>query len=159
VAYCSISGSGSAEITVSGGGGGATAQIPQIWPYHAVLMISGFSLMASGAIFATKRFRKSRRWLKTHKTLGPTGAIVSAVGLFVAIYMVSASGTSHFRVPHAFLGTAALAFAFAAPVLGYAQFHYLNNPKIRTVHVWFGRIAIILMAANVISGLILAGVV
>ncbi|MDD5503213.1 MAG: hypothetical protein PHH26_07100 [Candidatus Thermoplasmatota archaeon] len=149
----------SSPVTISAGVFGANFQIPQIWPYHAALMISGLSLMAAGAILATKRFRKNRWWLKTHKTLGPTGAIVSAVGLFVAIYMVSASGAGHFRVPHAFLGAAALAFAFATPILGYARFRYLNKPKIRTVHVWFGRIAIILMAANVISGLILAGVV
>jgi hypothetical protein len=71
--------------------------------------------------------------------------------------MVSLTTGQHFRVPHAFLGAAAILAMAATPVLGVLQFKVKPGAmgKIRTAHRWTGRIAVILFVLNILSGLFL----
>ncbi|UCE36149.1 MAG: hypothetical protein JSW00_11420 [Thermoplasmata archaeon] len=134
-------------------------EIPAFWIFHATLMIVGFILMLLGIIIA-KVFKKKKWWLKTHKILGVLGAIFSIAGLLMAFIMVSMGSGEHFHVPHAYLGILAMIFAILAPSLGFAQFKVKKNKsKIRFTHRWVGRIAIVLMLLNIISGLLLVEII
>ena len=128
-----------------------------LWHYHAALMITGFFLLCTGMLIA--RYMKSRRsWLRVHKLMGLSGALVILSGLVVAIYMVSASTGAHFSVPHAYLGPIILIFAVMTPILGYAQFKPVGEVvKIRTIHRWSGRITLVLLLINILSGISLVG--
>ena len=133
-------------------------EIPEFWIIHASLMVIGFILMIVGITLA-KVFKKKKWWLKNHKILGILGAVISIAGLVMAFIMVSLGSGVHFRVPHAFLGILAIIFAILAPGLGSAQFKVKKNKaKIRFAHRWVGRIAAVLMLINIISGLILVGI-
>ncbi len=130
-------------------------EIPSFWTFHAVLMVIGFIFMIVGIIMA-KAFKKKKWWLKTHKILGGLGATFSVAGLVMAFIMVSLGSGVHFRVPHAFLGIFAIIFAILTPSLGFAHYKVKKNKsKIRFAHRWVGRIAVVLMLLNIISGLIL----
>jgi hypothetical protein len=130
---------------------------PLLWPYHAALMSLGFVCLATGMLVA--RYLKTRqRWLNIHKALGIVGALFVLSGLFMAIYMVSVSTGQHFAVPHAYLGTIAIIFVCITPILGYAQFHVTTNrATIRTIHRWSGRITLVLVLSNMLSGFSVAG--
>lgn len=132
--------------------------IPKFWIIHAALMVVGFILMIVGITIA-KVFKKKKWWLKAHKWLGILGSVFSVAGLVMAFAMVSLGSGVHFRIPHAFLGILAMIFAILAPSLGLAQFKVKKNKsKIRFAHRWVGRIAAVLMLLNIISGLILVGI-
>jgi hypothetical protein len=124
-----------------------------LWHYHAVLMITGLLLLSTGMLIA--RYMKNRHWwLKAHKTMGISGAIVAISGLVMAMYMVSLSTGVHFRVPHAYLGSIIIIFVVMTPILGYAQFKSVSEAvKIRTIHRWSGRITLVLILLNILSGL------
>jgi uncharacterized membrane protein len=124
-----------------------------LWHYHAVLMIMGLLLLSTGMLIA--RYMKNRHWwLRAHKMMGISGAIVVISGLVMAIYMVSLSTGVHFRVPHAYLGPIIIIFVVMTPILGYAQFKSVSEAvKIRTIHRWSGRITLALILLNIISGL------
>ncbi|WP_348305390.1 hypothetical protein [Methanothrix sp.] len=61
-----------------------------LFPYHALLVLSGLLFLIAGMVCA--RYLKGKRWwLKAHKTLGIAGAALTLSGITVAIHMVSAS--------------------------------------------------------------------
>jgi protein-S-isoprenylcysteine O-methyltransferase Ste14 len=128
-----------------------------LWHYHAALMSIGFFLLCTGMLIA--RYMKSRHsWLQVHKLMGLSGALVILSGLVMAIYMVSSSTGAHFSVPHAYLGSIILIFAVMTPLLGYAQFKSVGEVvKIRSIHRWSGRITLVLLLINILSGISLVG--
>ena len=134
-------------------------ELPALWPYHAVLMITGLLLLSTGMLIA--RYMKNRHWwLRAHKMMGISGAIFVISGLVMAIYMVSLSTGVHFRVPHAYLGSITIIFVLMTPIWGYAQFKSVSEAvKIRTIHRWSGRITLALIFINIISGLSLGGII
>jgi hypothetical protein len=125
---------------------------------HALPMVLSFILMTSGMLVA-RYGKKNKKWLAIHKPLGAGGALLGMVGLGFGFRMVALSTGMHFRVPHAWLGAAALVLAVLAPVLGQAMFKAKKNKaEIRKAHRWVGRLAIILMALTIISGLYQSGI-
>jgi len=133
-------------------------EVPALWPYHAVLMITGFLLLTTGMLIA-RYMKREQWWLKAHKIIVIPGAIIVISGLLMAIYMVSSSTGVHFRVPHAYLGVIIIIFVVMTPILGYAQLKSgSRGMKIRTIHRWSGRIALVLILINLLSGLLLVGI-
>jgi len=124
---------------------------------HAGFMIAGFLSAASGAAIA-KYFRKKKWWFTAHRGAGISGSLFVTTGFAVAVYMVSHSGGEHFSIPHTVHGLIVLLFALATPMLGFLQFRLTAHARqIRTVHRWAGRITIILMFVNIVSGLVISG--
>ena len=77
------------------------SELPPLWPYHALLVTTGFVVMLGGMLTARYMKRKSW-WLKAHKTLGISGALLIISGVIVAVYMVlTHSDTYLVEEPHA----------------------------------------------------------
>ena len=133
--------------------------IASLWPYHAILMTTGFIFMLIGAYLA--RFMKGKTWwLKAHRAFGITGSIISFLGFFMAFYMVSLLIGIHFQVFHAYLGVITVIMVLMTPVLGFMQFKLKNHrPQVRIMHRWSGRITISLMAITMISGFFHIGII
>jgi len=133
---------------------------PVIFFYnHAGFMSAGFLLMLSGITIAM--FMKRRRWwLSIHKAAGILTAVCFLCGFTFAILMVGFSGEVHFRVIHAYLGLLTTILTLLASFLGHLQFRIKNaSGKIRTLHRWSGRIALIFACTAAASGLQTAGIV
>jgi len=68
--------------------GSTHQQLPPPWPYHVLLVTTGVVVMLGGML--TARFMKKKNWwLKTHKSLAISGALLTVSGFILAAYMVS----------------------------------------------------------------------
>jgi hypothetical protein len=130
------------------------AEIVRLWPYHASLVIMGFALLLWGMTFAR---RKETGWLKKHKLLGLSGAALSIAGMTMAAYMISAANQPHFKVPHAYLGSFVILLLIFTPALGLLQLKAAKERRgsIRRVHRLLGRTALLLMALNMLFGMLI----
>jgi hypothetical protein len=126
---------------------------------HAGFMIAGFALMTAGVTVA-RLMRKRPWWLRGHRALGACGSLSVVGGLATALIMVADFGGPHFQVLHAWAGALVVLAATATPVLGQLQFVLKDRrTEIRKIHRWAGAITLILISLNIISGLVLAGVI
>ncbi len=132
--------------------------LPLLWPYHALLMVTGFILMFSAMLIA--RYRRSWIWwYKAHHILTPLGGALAIAGLLIAIYMVAATGGPHLRVPHAWLGSVIIALILVTIGLGVLRDKWIEKSMvIRPFHVWSGRVMLALMVVNIVLGLLLVGI-
>lgn len=125
---------------------------------HAGLMITGFALMAAGVSVA-RLMRNKPRWLRNHRALGIGGPLAVAAGFSVAVCMVADGGGPHFQMLHAYLGALVMLAAVTTPVAGQLLFVLKDNrAEIRKAHRWAGAMTLILISLNILSGLVLAGV-
>jgi hypothetical protein len=127
---------------------------PQLWLIHAVLMGLG-TLQLIVSMFIARRREHDRNWLAKHKTLGVTSPLLLLVGFAVAIYMVGLRNSGHFQVLHAIFGLIATGLVVATPVVGFSM---LKSKSLRPVHVWTGRLALLMLLGVLVSGLLVAGV-
>jgi hypothetical protein len=126
---------------------------------HAGFMIAGLTLMTAGVTVA-RLMRKNPWWLRGHRALGACGSLSVVGGFAMALTMVAQSGEEHFGVLHAYVGAAVILAATATPVLGQLQFVLKERrAEIRKIHRWAGAITLILISLNIISGLVLAGII
>jgi len=122
-------------------------------------MIAGLTLMTAGVTVA-RLMRKKPWWLRGHRALGACGSLSVVCGFATALTMVADFGGPHFQVLHAWVGVLVVLAATATPVLGQLQFVLKERrAEIRKVHRWAGAITLILISLNIISGLVLAGVI
>ena len=114
--------------------------------------------MATG--FLTARFLKRRLWwLKLHKKFGITGTALLLTGLCLEIIHLSLIDAGHLNVLHSYIGIIIVLFSVVAPFLGFMQFKFPQNALIiKLFHRWSGRILLLLMGVNIISGLYTAGI-
>ena len=130
----------------------------ELWPVHAILMSLSFALMVIGMILS---FQKSKKWrLDVHKKLSMTGAILGIIALAIAVYMISASYGLHFSVFHSIIGIITLALILLTPFFGYAVFKTkkLDKKQLRSLHLWVGRVTLVLMVVTIVAGLRLVGI-
>ena len=126
---------------------------------HAGFMITGLSLMTAGVAVA-RLMRKKPWWLRCHRALGACGALSVICGFATALTMVTMSGEEHFAVLHAYAGAVVILSATATPVLGQLQFVLKERrAEVRKVHRRAGAMTLILISLNIISGLVLAGII
>jgi len=127
---------------------------------HLGLMSAAFLAMSSG-IVVSRFCKKKKWWLKVHKGLNITAAVMVLSAVVIIAISVRTSGGPHFRVSHAFYGAAALILIASTPALGFAMFKTKDKTKIaglKKLHRWSGRITIVLMAAAIIAGFSLLGI-
>jgi hypothetical protein len=126
---------------------------------HAGFMTTGLVLMAAGVCIA-RYMRKHPWWLRSHRALGICGALSIVLGFLAAVYMVAVSGDEHFEVLHAWAGAVVILAATASAILGQLQFTLKNRrAELRKAHRWAGAMTLILVPLNMISGLVLAGII
>jgi hypothetical protein len=151
-----ICGSAAAQTPpVSGGGFGKFNQgVPVYWPYHALLMATGFVLLIAGFFIA--RFRKTVNWYKTHMILEAGGGACILAGLVIGIYMIALSGLPHLRNTHELAGVAIVILVLFTILIGYLiRRVHTSKDTVRMGHRWLGRISIVLMAVNIILGFLI----
>ena len=125
--------------------------LPSPWPYHVLLVTTGVVVMLVGMLTA-RYMKKKSWWLKAHKSLAISGALLTISGFIVAAYMVSTyMGTYLVMEPHAYLGIAALALVVIAPIMGFMQFR-IKDKRMHIIHRWSGRLAIVMVLTNIASG-------
>jgi len=144
----------------SGSGVGQFAQgVPVYWPYHVLLMSTGFVLLVAGFIIA--RFHKTRNWYKTHAILEGCGGACIVAGVCVGIYMVARSGLPHLQNTHEILGVTTVLLVITTIALGYSIKRVITAAKkiVRPGHRWLGRIVIVLMAITIIFGIFMLSLI
>ncbi|MHB8071069.1 MAG: cytochrome b family protein [Candidatus Cryosericum sp.] len=129
-----------------------------MWPVHALLMGSAVISMfvAAWAVTLGKHHKGSFR---IHKTAAVTAFVLLAAGLTVAAGMVQASGGPHFRVLHGIFGAITIAFGLLTGVGGLITTKVRSlRKRLRPIHVWAGRIAVVLFVFTILAGLRQAGI-
>jgi len=120
---------------------------------HASLMCVGFMFLLAGFIIV--RFMKRKTWwLKVHRLCGITGASCVIMGLSAVALDIFFAGGQHLRIPHSYIGIVAVVLAVATPFLGFMQFRFREHIQaIKGLHIWSGRITLLLMFINITLGL------
>jgi len=140
--------------TTSKAGGSAYS----LWPYHAGLMATGVAL--SAVSISANYMKKKLWWFRAHNLLGALGGGLLLAGLFLAAYFISASGGTQFRVPHAWVGLAAILLVLALLAIGLVYVYRVKLKRtVRKPHIWIGWAAMVLMPSNIVLGLILVGLI
>ncbi len=162
---------GSATIRL-GGDQGATGQSSAavedqvdlyalLYRVHGALMSTAFILLFVGMFFP-RYLKKKKWWLKTHRRIGISGAVIGVVGIGMAAYMVWQTTGVHLRVPHSWVGLATIVLIIFTPFLGHFMLKIRKAPakakQTRAVHRWIGRITLLFMAATIVLGLLQAGI-
>jgi hypothetical protein len=127
--------------------------------FHAGFMIAGLVLMTAGVTIA-RLMRKKTWWLRGHRAMGACGSLSVVCGFATALCMVADFGGPHFQVLHAWVGSLVVLSATTTPVLGQLQFVLKERrAEIRKIHRWAGAMTLILISLNILSGLVLAGII
>jgi len=131
--------------------GSAHQQLPPPWPYHVLLVTTGVVVMSGGML--TARFMKKKNWwLKTHKSLAISGAVLTVSGFILAAYMVSTYMDTYLVMEtHAYLGIMAFSLVVFAPIMGFMQFR-TKDKRMHIIHRWTGRLAIAMVLINIWAG-------
>lgn len=134
------------------------ADYARVWPVHAILMGSAvLSLLTATWAATLGRYRKGS--FRLHRTAAVTAFVLLATGLLVAAGMVQASGGPHLRVLHGVGGTVTIVLGFLTGAGGYVATKVRSNRKqLRTVHLWVGRLAVVLFLFTILAGLRQAGI-
>jgi hypothetical protein len=131
--------------------GSAHQQLPPPWPYHVLLVTTGVVVMSGGML--TARFMKKKNWwLKTHRSLAISGAVLTESGFILAAYMVSTYMDTYLVMEtHAYLGIMAFSLVVFAPIMGFMQFR-TKDKRMHIIHRWTGRLAIAMVLINIWAG-------
>jgi hypothetical protein len=134
------------------------ADYARVWPIHAILMGSAvLSLLTATWAATLGRYRKGS--FRLHRTAAVTAFVLLASGLLVAVGMVQASGGPHLRVLHGVGGTVTIVLGFLTGAGGLiASKAHSNRKQLRTVHLWVGRLAVVLFLITILAGLRQAGI-
>jgi len=129
-----------------------------LWPYHAALMATAFTLSATGAAVSTF-MRKKPWWFKTHRRLEIAGAAFLVLGYAMAAYMIWRMGADPER-PHQMIGGAAVLVVLATAAAGWASLKVRRyGARLRTAHRWAGRLSLVLMLTAALTGMMDAGLI
>jgi hypothetical protein len=132
-----------------------------LWATHASIMSLSFLLMFTAVVISTF-YRKSKWWLRHHRSLGLWAGITLLAGFILAIGMVIPTGMHHFSSPHTRTGLIAVIFAVLMPTLGYMM---SSKPFrkyrmiIAPIHRWLGRLILLAMLYVIYLGLSMVGII
>lgn len=131
------------------------AALPELKPVHAALMGTAALLLLVSMLIARRR-EKDRSWLVKHKIMGVVGPLLLVTGVGVAYTMVDSFGADHFSVPHTWVGITGVGLALVMPILGFSIFRLPGQGRrLRIVHVWMGRITLLLLVTAGVSGVLM----
>jgi hypothetical protein len=122
-------------------------------PIYAGVMGASFLLLLGGMVFP--RFLKHRKWwLKVHRRMGTVGGILGLLGVGLATYTIVRTTGVHLLLPHLWVGLVTIVLIVVTPVYGQLMLKIRKKTKrYRAVHRWFGRLALLSMAATIVLGL------
>lgn len=99
------------------------------------------------------KYRKPKQWFKAHKAVGMVGGLLSIVGL---LYMTSVGLAWNI---HSYLGILTSAIIVIIIVLGFVTVRAKKpDPQMRSIHLWLGRIMLLLMLITLLAGFWLVGI-
>jgi uncharacterized membrane protein YfcA len=114
-------------------------------------------------MFFPRYLKKKKWWLKTHRRIGISGAVIGVAGIGIATYMVSQTTGIHLRVLHSWVGLATIILMIFTPFFGHFMLKIRKNParakKTRAVHRWIGRVTLLFMTGTIVLGLLQAGII
>jgi len=130
---------------------------------HGILMFIAFGVIFPPSMLLARfgkdsflpRLREKSPWLWTHAIVNIFGSLVSIPALVLAIVAVN---TSHWTsIPHAYLGIIAFAFVMFNPIWGAVRPDKESSGRApwAYVHLWIGRLAIILGFINMLLGILM----
>lgn len=121
------------------------------WHIHSLVVVIGFLLLLLGALVG--KYRKPKQWFKAHKAVGMVGGLLSIVGL---LYMTSVGLAWNI---HSYLGILTSAIIVIIIVLGFVTVRAKKpDPQMRSIHLWLGRIMLLLMLITLLAGFWLVGI-
>lgn len=132
-----------------------------LWVTHASLMSLGLLAMIAGFVIC-RYYRKSKWWMKYHRGVGLTSAILLIGGLLVGVYLVIDLGIPHFSNTHTIAGLVTIIAGLITPALGYAMPSKMFRKyakQLRPTHKWIGRLKILLMIWVAYLGFAVVGLV
>lgn len=134
------------------------ANYARVWPVHAILMGSAVLSLLTAA-WAVTLGRHHKGSFHIHKAAAVTAFVLLATGLVVAIGMVQASGGPHLRVLHGVFGAIAIVVGFLTGAGGLITTRArANRKRLRTIHLWVGRVVVVLFVLTVLAGLRQVGI-
>jgi len=163
-ASCNQGGSISRHLTVPGTTAEETqspvqpSQTP-LWYYHAVLAVLGLVcfLVAVGLV---QWGRSVSRWYRYHKTIATIGGILTTIAFLIPFFAIFLGGAPSYLLAHALVGIVIIFQVMLIIILGIAREKGKKpNPSLRSAHIQAGRLLVVLMATNLIYGLVLMGVI
>ena len=133
-------------------------QVPiTLWPLHALLMISGFSFMASGIIVALKK--DGVVWMKTHRLFERLGALLTFTGALLGVIMVGLPLSNHLDRLHSYSGILIPVLAGLVLFSGGLLLKPAKGPLgKRRLHRYLAWILAAMMAFTVVEGFFAVGI-
>jgi hypothetical protein len=163
---CSIGGSMSKEYTLpsaQGHGGGqvspssAAGPLPP-WVFHVVFMLAGLFLLLGVALLPTHG-TGFKGWFRYHVILAGIGGILMVAAIGLLTFTGLSTGGSFFRQAHVILGILVILLLFCTFFAGIFRNRKVSGRiKVRTIHIWLGRVLVTLAIANILLGLAGAGI-
>jgi hypothetical protein len=136
---------------------GATAVPVTLWPFHALLMISGFSFIVAGAIVGRKK--EGTGWMKIHRMMVRISTLLISAGAIFGVYMIDASKSIHLSFPHSYTGVLLPILTISVLISGEMLLKPNKGPKSkRKIHRVLAWILVSLMSITMIEGFFAAGI-
>lgn len=149
-------------VSAPGEGAGRLDLYGLLYRVHGALMSTSFVLLFVGMLFP-RYLKKKKWWLKNHRRIGISGAVIGVAGIGIAAYMVSQTPGAHLRVSHSWIGIATIILMIFTPFPGHFMLKIRKAPSMakqaRAAHRWIGRITLLFMAATIVLGLLQAGII
>jgi hypothetical protein len=136
---------------------GATSVPVTLWPFHALLMISGFSFIVAGAIVARKK--EGTGWMKIHRMLVKINTLLILTGAIFGVSMIEISQSMHINFPHSYFGISIPVLTIIVLISGERLLKPNKGPKSkRKIHRVLAWMLISLMSITMIEGFFAAGI-
>jgi len=130
-----------------------------IFFFHKLLMTLATLCLLTG-VSAAAFFRRSRYWLKIHKSFNSIAGIFLFTGGTMAVIMIWQQKGEHLDGFHPITGSIALGLTIVSLFLGFYQFKATSGKQVvRTLHRWLGRISVLSIIIALIAGLARAGLI
>ena len=111
-------------------------------------------------VSAAAFFRRSRYWLKIHKSFNSIAGIFLFTGGTMAVIMIWQQKGEHLDGFHPITGSIALGLTIINLFLGFYQFKATSEKQaVKTLHRWLGRLSVLLIVIALIVGLARAGII
>jgi len=130
-----------------------------IFFFHKLLMTLATLCLLTG-VSAAVFFRRSRYWLKIHKSFNSIAGIFLFTGGTMAVIMIWQQKGEHLDGFHPITGSIALGLTIINLFLGFYQLKATSEKQaVKTLHRWLGRLSVLLIVIALIAGLARAGII
>lgn len=164
-ARCNIGGSITRDYTRPAAQGTPVTVIPTTpslapapWVVHAGLLLAAILLLLGVAILPTYG-KGIAGWYRIHTALAMVGGILALVAIAMVFGPIPSGTIRDAWDAHVALGLVVLFLLLCTLGAGiYRKWAGGHKGQVRTVHLWFGRVLVVLVLANIVLGLSAVGV-